>query len=122
MNRGGRWWLAEKEREAEGYGGEIFFMEGTRKLGIKYCYNGSRAVRMYYHHSKSWGYYTAAAATRVMVDPLERVAKLASENAVVIFSLGSCCMCHAVGEALPWNGREPDCVRAGPRPEREEDE
>ena len=26
------------------------------------------------------------------------------------------------GEALPWNGREPDCVRAGPRPQREEDE
>ncbi|WJZ85779.1 hypothetical protein VitviT2T_005297 [Vitis vinifera] len=51
---------------------------------------------MHYHHSESWGYYTAAAATRVMADPLERVAKLASENAVVIFSLGSCCMCHAV--------------------------
>ena len=74
----------------------VGWSSGTRKLGIKYCYNGSRAVRMYYHHSKSWGYYTAAAATRVMVDPLERVAKLASENAVVIFSLGSCCMCHAV--------------------------
>ena len=26
------------------------------------------------------------------------------------------------GEALPWNGREPDCVRAGPSPQREEDE
>lgn len=51
---------------------------------------------MNFHHSESWGCYTAAAATRAMADPLERVAKLASENAMVIFSLGSCCMCHAV--------------------------
>uniref|UniRef100_A0A7C9DDB8 Protein disulfide-isomerase n=1 Tax=Opuntia streptacantha TaxID=393608 RepID=A0A7C9DDB8_OPUST len=30
------------------------------------------------------------------VDPLERVAMLAAESAVVIFSVSSCCMCHAV--------------------------
>ncbi|KAL8254279.1 hypothetical protein R6Q59_032500 [Mikania micrantha] len=32
----------------------------------------------------------------VAVDPLERLAKLVSENAVVIFSLSTCCMCYAV--------------------------
>ncbi|XP_022751845.1 glutaredoxin-C1-like [Durio zibethinus] len=29
-------------------------------------------------------------------DPLERIERLASENAVVIFSISSCCMCHAI--------------------------
>ncbi|KAL6350413.1 hypothetical protein AAG906_004364 [Vitis piasezkii] len=66
---------------------------------------------MYYHHSESWGYYTAAAAAaaaaRVMADPLERVARLASENAVVIFSLSSCCMCHAVKRLFCGMGVNP---------------
>ncbi|KAK8529550.1 hypothetical protein V6N13_102458 [Hibiscus sabdariffa] len=42
----------------------------------------------------SWGYYMPARS--MGSDPMERVAKLASESAVVIFSLSSCCMCHAV--------------------------
>ncbi|KAK8574421.1 hypothetical protein V6N13_034302 [Hibiscus sabdariffa] len=29
-------------------------------------------------------------------DPMERIERLASENAVVIFSVSSCCMCHAI--------------------------
>ncbi|KAE8038119.1 hypothetical protein FH972_010661 [Carpinus fangiana] len=31
-----------------------------------------------------------------MGDPLERIERLASENAVVIFSMITCCMCHAI--------------------------
>ncbi|GJR32567.1 glutaredoxin-C1-like protein [Tanacetum coccineum] len=40
-------------------------------------------------------------------DPLERLAKLVSENAVVIFSLTTCCMCHAVKRLLLGMGVSP---------------
>eukprot|EP01018_Ginkgo_biloba_P030647 Gb_26649 [translate_table: standard] len=35
-------------------------------------------------------------ASSRLVSPLERVERLASENAVVVFSMSSCCMCHVV--------------------------
>eukprot|EP01018_Ginkgo_biloba_P037139 Gb_07369 [translate_table: standard] len=31
-----------------------------------------------------------------LMSPLERIERLASENAVVVFSISSCCMCHVV--------------------------
>ncbi|MBA0738833.1 hypothetical protein Gogos_012153 [Gossypium gossypioides] len=40
-------------------------------------------------------------------DPMERVVKLASEKAVVIFSLSSCCMCHAVKRLFCGMGVNP---------------
>ncbi|PKI76963.1 hypothetical protein CRG98_002466 [Punica granatum] len=40
-------------------------------------------------------------------DPLERVARLASESAVVIFSLSGCCMCHAVKQLFCGMGVNP---------------
>ncbi|GJS23018.1 glutaredoxin-C1-like protein [Tanacetum coccineum] len=40
-------------------------------------------------------------------EPLERLAKLVSENAVVIFSLTTCCMCHAVKRLLLGMGVSP---------------
>ncbi|XP_071736398.1 glutaredoxin-C1-like [Rutidosis leptorrhynchoides] len=40
-------------------------------------------------------------------DPLQRVAKLVSESAVVIFSLSSCCMCHAVKSLFSGLGVNP---------------
>jgi glutaredoxin 3 len=40
-------------------------------------------------------------------DPLERIGKLASENAVVIFSVSSCCMCHAVKRLFAGMGVNP---------------
>ncbi|KAK1408724.1 hypothetical protein QVD17_40733 [Tagetes erecta] len=43
----------------------------------------------------------------VTVDPLERVAKLAAQNAVVIFSLSSCCMCYAVKSLFSSMGVNP---------------
>ncbi|GLT38074.1 hypothetical protein SLA2020_123440 [Shorea laevis] len=44
---------------------------------------------------------------RSLGDPLERVAKLASESAVVIFSISSCCMCHAVKRLFCGMGVSP---------------
>ncbi|MBA0682684.1 hypothetical protein Goari_024380, partial [Gossypium aridum] len=38
---------------------------------------------------------------------MERVVKLASEKAVVIFSLSSCCMCHAVKRLFCGMGVNP---------------
>ncbi|KAI3728432.1 hypothetical protein L6452_17069 [Arctium lappa] len=43
----------------------------------------------------------------VAVDPLERVAKLASQSAVVIFSLSTCCMCHAIKSLFSGMGVNP---------------
>ncbi|ERN06261.1 hypothetical protein AMTR_s00016p00206670 [Amborella trichopoda] len=40
-------------------------------------------------------------------DPLERVERLAAENAVVIFSISSCCMCHAVKRLFCGMGVNP---------------
>ncbi|MBA0718023.1 hypothetical protein Golax_005792, partial [Gossypium laxum] len=40
-------------------------------------------------------------------DPMERLVKLASESAVVIFSVSSCCMCHAVKRLFCGMGVNP---------------
>lgn len=53
--------------------------------------------------TESW---YVAAATHAM-DPLERVERLASENAVVIFSVSTCCMCHAVKRLFCGMGVHP---------------
>ena len=59
---------------------------------------------MHYHQAESWGYYMPV---RSMGDPLERVVRLASESAVVIFSISSCCMCHAVKRLFCGMGVNP---------------
>lgn len=59
-----------------------------------------------HYQSESWGYYGAAGSVH-MTDPLERVARLASKSAVVIFSLSSCCMCHAVKRLFCGMGVNP---------------
>lgn len=43
----------------------------------------------------------------VSADPLEKVVRLASESAVVIFSISSCCMCHAVKRLFCGMGVSP---------------
>lgn len=45
--------------------------------------------------------------TRSVGDPLERIERLASENAVVIFSISSCCMCHAIKRLFCGMGVNP---------------
>ncbi|GMJ13114.1 hypothetical protein like AT3G02000 [Hibiscus trionum] len=61
---------------------------------------------MYYQgDSWGWGYYMPVRS--IGPDPMERVAKLASESAVVIFSLSSCCMCHAVKRLFCGMGVNP---------------
>ncbi|XP_017645236.1 putative glutaredoxin-C14 [Gossypium arboreum] len=60
---------------------------------------------MHYQGDYSWGYYMSTRS--IGSDPMERVVKLASEKAVVIFSLSSCCMCHAVKRLFCGMGVNP---------------
>ncbi|XP_061374423.1 glutaredoxin-C1-like [Gastrolobium bilobum] len=46
-----------------------------------------------HYQVEPWGYYMRF---RSMEDQMERVLRLASQSAVVIFSISSCCMCHAM--------------------------
>ncbi|XVF02165.1 hypothetical protein REPUB_Repub04eG0152400 [Reevesia pubescens] len=58
-----------------------------------------------HYQGDSWGYYTPM--NSIGSDPMERVVKLASESAVVIFSVSSCCMCHAVKRLFCGMGVNP---------------
>ncbi|KAJ6414763.1 hypothetical protein OIU84_003724 [Salix udensis] len=60
----------------------------------------------YQYQSESWGYYVPM-RTSMVSDPLEKVARLASESAVVVFSISSCCMCHAVKRLFCGMGVNP---------------
>ena len=58
-----------------------------------------------HYQTESWGSYMP---TRSSVgDPLERIERLASENAVVIFSMSTCCMCHAIKRLFCGMGVNP---------------
>ncbi|XP_008779419.2 glutaredoxin-C1 [Elaeis guineensis] len=60
---------------------------------------------MQYQAAESWGAAYAAMGGRA--DPLERVERLAAESAVVIFSVSTCCMCHAVKRLFCGMGVSP---------------
>ncbi|KAL9421124.1 hypothetical protein AB3S75_038648 [Citrus x aurantiifolia] len=63
---------------------------------------------------ETWGYYMMQGGSRSRPggnmpreEPMEKVARVASESAVVIFSLSSCCMCHAVKRLFCGMGVNP---------------
>ncbi|KAM7268310.1 hypothetical protein ACFE04_010476 [Oxalis oulophora] len=62
-------------------------------------------------HHQSWNSYItqpqAVIASRSNVDPWEKIQRLASENAVVIFSISTCCMCHVVKRLFNGMGVNP---------------
>ncbi|THU50834.1 glutaredoxin-C5-like [Musa acuminata AAA Group] len=58
--------------------------------------------------AEAWGY--VAAARGATMDALERVERLAGESAVVIFSVSTCCMCHAVKRLFCGMGVSPMVV------------
>ncbi|KAJ1435497.1 Thioredoxin-like superfamily [Sesbania bispinosa] len=49
--------------------------------------------KIMHYQVEPWSYYMRV---RTMEDQMERVIRLASQSAVVIFSISSCCMCHAM--------------------------
>lgn len=59
---------------------------------------------MQYQTASSWGGYVRS---NMNIDPVERIERMASENAVVIFSVSTCCMCHALKRLLCGMGVNP---------------
>ncbi|KAG6523643.1 glutaredoxin-C3-like [Zingiber officinale] len=68
--------------------------------------------------AEAWGYVTAGRGATM--DALERVERLASESAVVIFSVSSCCMCHAVKRLFCGMGVSPTVVELDEDPRGKE--
>ncbi|CAN1295105.1 GRXC8 [Linum perenne] len=72
-------------------------------------------TQQYYHHQQQ-SYYGGGAANGgsnmyvMAADPLEKVARLAAESAVVIFSVSTCCMCHAVKRLFCSMGVSPNVI------------
>ncbi|XP_065006165.1 glutaredoxin-C1-like [Musa acuminata AAA Group] len=67
---------------------------------------------MYYQAAaaaEAWGYVAGMGPTTTM-DALERVDRLAAESAVVIFSVSTCCMCHALKRLFCGMGVSPSVV------------
>ncbi|KAL5978838.1 Glutaredoxin-C3 [Asimina triloba] len=64
-----------------------------------------------HYQTDAWRRYMhsgpATASAAAAEQPLERVERLASENAVVIFSISSCCMCHAIKQLFCGMGVNP---------------
>ncbi|KAG2709965.1 hypothetical protein I3843_04G003300 [Carya illinoinensis] len=64
---------------------------------------------MNYQTESSWGSYNMPTRSNTASggDPLQRIERLASENAVVIFSISTCCMCHAIKRLFCGMGVNP---------------
>lgn len=61
-----------------------------------------------YMATEAWrAYIDRAGRGVVMMDTMERVEKMVRANAVVIFSVSSCCMCHAVKRLFCGMGVNP---------------
>ena len=64
-----------------------------------------------HYEMESWGAgaskYMMGTRGRSEVDPVERIERMAAENAVVIFSISSCCMCHAIKRLFCGMGVNP---------------
>ncbi|KAF9622352.1 hypothetical protein IFM89_031155 [Coptis chinensis] len=58
-----------------------------------------------HYQTDSWGSYMSTRSTNG--DPMERIERLASESAVVIFSISTCCMCHAIKRLFCGMGVNP---------------
>ncbi|KAL0447272.1 UNVERIFIED_CONTAM: Glutaredoxin-C5 [Sesamum latifolium] len=63
---------------------------------------------MQYQSDSHYNYCPSSVHSRTTAaDPLERVVRLASGSAVVIFSISTCCMCHAVKSLFCGMGVNP---------------
>ncbi|KAK3036406.1 hypothetical protein RJ639_030005 [Escallonia herrerae] len=71
---------------------------------------------MQYQTAESWSSYNLP--TRNASDPLERIERLASGNAVVIFSMSTCCMCHAIKRLFCGMGVNPTVYELDQDPTR----
>ncbi|KAA0060281.1 hypothetical protein IC582_014128 [Cucumis melo] len=51
---------------------------------------------MQYQAQQQYGASASSSSSYSVNDPMRRIERMAAENAVVMFSMTSCCMCHAV--------------------------
>ncbi|GAV80713.1 Glutaredoxin domain-containing protein [Cephalotus follicularis] len=72
---------------------------------------------MTYQTHQSWGYMPTRA---IGGDLLESIERLASENAVVIFSISTCCMCHAIKRLFCGMGVNPTVYELDEDPREKE--
>ncbi|PIA50979.1 hypothetical protein AQUCO_01100060v1 [Aquilegia coerulea] len=77
---------------------------------------------MHYETTDSWGSYVSTTRSssntvssgdhhhhhhEYQLQPMQRIERVASESAVVIFSISSCCMCHAIKRLFCGMGVNP---------------
>ncbi|XP_076939622.1 glutaredoxin-C1-like [Bidens hawaiensis] len=67
-----------------------------------------------HYQTESWGSYLPPPTT--VNDPFRRIERLAAENAVVIFSLSSCCMCHVIKRLFCGMGVNPTVYELDQQP------
>ncbi|KAL2455582.1 Glutaredoxin-C8 [Abeliophyllum distichum] len=66
-----------------------------------------------HYQTESWNSYkptkssSSSSSSSVITDPLAHIGRLASDNAVVIFSISTCCMCHAIKRLFCGMGVNP---------------
>ncbi|KAL2455565.1 Glutaredoxin-C8 [Forsythia ovata] len=62
-----------------------------------------------HYQTESWNSHkpTKSSSSSVITDPLAHIERLASDNAVVIFSMSTCCMCHAIKRLFCGMGVNP---------------
>lgn len=62
---------------------------------------------MQYQAQQQYGTSSSSSSSYSVNDPLRRIERMAAENAVVMFSMTSCCMCHAVKRLFCGMGVNP---------------
>lgn len=60
-----------------------------------------------HYQAVPYNFYNHLPKRSVATDPLERIERMAAASAVVIFSMSTCCMCHAVKRLFCGMGVNP---------------
>ncbi|CAK8540980.1 unnamed protein product [Lathyrus sativus] len=59
-------------------------------------FNQEKLMHYQVEQQPSWNYYMRRVRRTMDEDQMERIMRLATQSAVVIFSMSNCCMCHAM--------------------------
>ncbi|KAK8613290.1 hypothetical protein V6N13_101057 [Hibiscus sabdariffa] len=89
---------------------QAVYPKGTLQFLPEWKGSEENEERMYCDGDSWWCYLPMSLSLSLRSigsDPMERVVQLASENAVVIFSVSSCCMCHAAKRLFCGMGVNP---------------
>ncbi|XP_009613036.1 glutaredoxin-C1-like [Nicotiana tomentosiformis] len=73
-----------------------------------------------HYQTESWNSYLPENFKMGGGDPLEEIQRMASRNAVVIFSNNTCCMCHAIKKLFCGMGVNPTVYELDENPSWEQ--